>query len=73
MKVDIKNTLADGFKGERAIITPYNIRAYQSGNEITKQMYITHIGYYPDAKCHYRVREEPMKTYLFIVRKERDG
>lgn len=66
MKVDIKNTLADGFKGERAIITPYNIRAYQSGNEITKQMYITHIGYYPDAKCHYRVREEGTNENIFI-------
>lgn len=66
MKVDIKNTLADGFKGERAIITPYNIRAYQSGNEITKQMYITHIGYYPDAKFHYRVREEGTNENIFI-------
>lgn len=66
MKVDIKNTLADGFKGEKAIITPYNIRAYQSENEITKQMYITHIGYYPDAKYHYRVREEGTNEYIFI-------
>lgn len=61
-----ENTLADGFKGERAIVTPYNIRAYQAGNEITRQMYITHIGYYPDAKYHYRVREEGTSENIFI-------
>lgn len=62
----MENTLADGFKGERAIVTPYNVRAYQTGNDITKLMYITHIGYYPDAKHHYRIREEGAKENIFI-------
>ncbi|MDR2968635.1 MAG: AraC family transcriptional regulator [Tannerellaceae bacterium] len=62
----MNNPIADGFKGERAIVTPYNIRAYQSANEITKQMYITHIGYYPDAKDHYREREEGANENIFI-------
>lgn len=48
--------IADGFKGEKAIITPYNVREMQANNEITKQMYVTHIGYYPHAKYHYRQR-----------------
>ena len=65
-KIDIENTLADGFKGERAIVTPYNVRTYQAGNTITKQLYVTHIGYYPDAKHHYRVREEGAKENIFI-------
>lgn len=62
----MENTLADGFKGERAIVTPYNIRAYQAENKITRQMYITHIGYYPEAKYHYRVREEGAGENIFI-------
>jgi AraC-like DNA-binding protein len=49
-------TIADGFKGEKAIITPYNVRELQAGNEITRQLYVTHIGYYPSAKYHYRER-----------------
>ncbi|KAA6328405.1 Arabinose operon regulatory protein [termite gut metagenome] len=49
-------TIADGFKGEKAIVTPYNIRELQAKNEITRQLYITHIGYYPNAKYHYRER-----------------
>jgi AraC-like DNA-binding protein len=49
-------TIADGFKGEKAIVTPYNIRELQAGNEIARQLYATHIGYYPHAKYHYRER-----------------
>jgi len=62
----MKNALADGFKGERAIVTPYSVRLYQKDNEITKQMYVTHIGYYPDAKFHYRERLSGAKENIFI-------
>ena len=58
--------IADGFKGEKAIITPYNIRKYQSKNPVTKQLYVTHIGYYPDAKHHYRERDEGTTENVFI-------
>ena len=60
------NVLPDGFKGEKAIVTPYNVRLYQATNEITRQMYITHIGFYPDAKYHYRERNEGSKENIFI-------
>lgn len=62
----MENTLANGFKGERAIVTPYSIRKYQAENDITKQMYLTHIGYYPDAKFHFREREEGANENIFI-------
>ena len=58
--------IADGFKGEKAIITPYNIRNYQADNEITKQLYITHIGYYPNAKYHFRERPTGANEHVFI-------
>lgn len=62
----MENTVAEGFRGERAIVTPYNIRNYQADNEITKQLYITHIGYYPDARFHYRERSEGTDENIFI-------
>ncbi|NDW08572.1 AraC family transcriptional regulator [Dysgonomonas sp. 520] len=58
--------IADGFKGEKAIVTPYNIRHYQAGNKITRQMYITHIGYYPKAKFHFRERSQGTNEFVFI-------
>jgi len=58
--------IAEGFKGERAIVTPYNIREYQSRNDITKLLYVTHIGYYPEAKHHYRKREQGANENILI-------
>jgi AraC-like DNA-binding protein/mannose-6-phosphate isomerase-like protein (cupin superfamily) len=50
--------IADGFKGERAIVLPYTIRNFHNNNELTKSLYITHIGYYPNAKNHFRKRSK---------------
>ena len=58
--------IAEGFKGEKAIITPYNIRNYQANNPVTKQLYITHIGYYPKAQYHFRERINGTPENIFI-------
>lgn len=65
--------IADGFSGEKAIITPYNIRHLQAANKITKQLFITHIGYYPHAKHHYRERPEGCNENVLIYCKEGKG
>jgi AraC-like DNA-binding protein len=65
--------IAEGFRGEKAIITPYNIRNLQSNNPITKQLYITHIGYYPNAKFHFRERPSGTQEYVFIYCEEGKG
>ncbi len=49
--------MGEGFKGEKAIVTPYGIRRMQEQNPITRQLFVTHIGYYPDARSHYRERD----------------
>src|SRR5690606_41988176 len=64
---------ADGFKGEKAIITPYVIRDIQAANPITKQLYVTHIGYYPNARYHYRERREGMTEYVLIYCEKGSG
>ena len=65
--------IAEGFKGEKAIITPYSIREYQAQNAVTKQMFVTHIGYYPNAKFHFRERKEGTNENIFIYCEEGDG
>ena len=65
--------IADGFKGEKSIVTPYNIRELQSKNKITKQLYITHIGYYPHAKHHYRQRVKGTNEYILIYCEQGKG
>lgn len=63
----MKTQKAEGFKGEKAIITPYNIRTWQAQNKITAQLYITHIGYYPNALNHYRYRENGAPENILIL------
>ncbi len=58
--------IAEGFKGEKAIVTPYNIREYQRRNEITCRFFVTHIGYYPLAKNHLRVRKGGANENILI-------
>lgn len=58
--------MAEGFKGEKAIVTPYSIRHMQEQNPITRQLFVTHIGYYPDARSHYREREEGCPENVLI-------
>ena len=65
--------IADGFKGEKAIITPYNIRNYQASNPVTKQLYITHIGYYPKAQYHFRERTNGTAENIFIYCEDGSG
>ncbi|WP_026729942.1 AraC family transcriptional regulator [Flavobacterium denitrificans] len=58
--------IADGFKGERAIVVPYSIRNFQSENELTKNLFVTHIGYYPNAKYHFRKRSKGALENILI-------
>ena len=65
--------VAEGFKGEKAIVTPYNIRNLQRENNITKQLFVSHIGYYPRAQFHFREREQGTNENVFIYCEEGCG
>lgn len=65
--------IADGFSGEKAIITPYSIREMQRKNEITRQLFVTHIGYYPNAEHHFIEREEGTPEYILVYCLQGEG
>ena len=58
--------VADCFRGEKIIVTPYNIRQLQAENQITRQMFITHIGYYPYTQNHKRERMDGCNENILI-------
>ena len=58
--------LADGFTGEKAIKLPHHVYNYLSNNTVTRQLYITWIGYYPNAKYHYRERSQGANENILI-------
>ncbi len=65
--------IAEGFKGEKAIVTPYNVRHLQMENEITRQLFVSHIGYYPKAKFHFRERKEGTNENIIIYCEDGKG
>lgn len=55
-----------GFEGQRSIIIPDYIVQDIKKAPISSQLFITDIGYYPDARFHQRTRENGCKQYILI-------
>lgn len=62
-----------GFLGQKMIVLPNAIQNRLQQNSITKQFYITDIGYYPKAKGHFINRKKGSKEYIFIYNVEGRG
>lgn len=58
--------LQEGFKGERYIYLPANIVSIMQKHPLLSDLYITHIGFFPEAKYHYRERPEGGEQNIFI-------
>lgn len=58
--------IKDGFKGERYLVLPNAIIQSIEDNPLASVLYITDIGYYPNAKFHYRRRDVPIREYVLI-------
>lgn len=58
--------LKDGFKGERSLVLPKAIINLITQDPLASLVYITDIGYYPNARHHFRIRETPIPQYVFI-------
>jgi AraC-like DNA-binding protein len=57
----------DGFQGQRAIIIPSPILASVcETNPVIGLLYVTDIGYYPNAKHHYRQRPRGSRQHILI-------
>jgi AraC-like DNA-binding protein len=56
----------EGFKDQKAIILPKYIQEEIQTNSVTKLLFVTDIGYYPDAQYHYRDRPEGSAQNILI-------
>jgi AraC-like DNA-binding protein/uncharacterized RmlC-like cupin family protein len=64
----------EGFDGQRAIIVPAKIISQQcTGNTLIRDAYITDIGYYPQARYHYRKRTNGIDQNILIYCIEGSG
>lgn len=46
----------DNFPGQKMIVLPEKVISYYNSNQITRDAYITDIGYFPEARDHFRMR-----------------
>lgn len=57
----------EGFEGQKAIVIPRNILSTRCAkNPVISSLYITDIGYYPNAKFHYRTRQAGADQHILI-------
>jgi AraC-like DNA-binding protein len=64
----------EGFKGQKAVVIPRKIlNSRCAGNELISTLYLTDIGYYPNAKFHYRERAHGADQHILIYCHEGRG
>jgi len=63
----------EGFKGQKAIILPQAVLHELRANAITKLLYITDMGFYPNAHYHYRERSAGSDQHILIYCTEGKG
>jgi AraC-like DNA-binding protein/mannose-6-phosphate isomerase-like protein (cupin superfamily) len=63
---NMRTLIPSGFVGEMEIVIPDAVVAKMKECAITRQLSVTHIGFYPHAKDHYRERENGAEQYVFI-------
>lgn len=66
--------IKSGFSGERAVILPVSIIEEFKTTPLGKQLFITDIGFYPNASCHFRQRKaEEANQFILIYCVDGDG
>lgn len=63
----------EGFFGQKMIVIPKNIKRSIKNDKTISHLYLTDIGYYPNAKNHFRKRENGAPEYILIYCVEGHG
>ncbi|WP_299434905.1 AraC family transcriptional regulator [uncultured Maribacter sp.] len=58
--------IKEGFLGQRMNALPKSVVNIAKTNQITKNFYISDLGYYPMANNHHRLRKKGAKQFIFI-------
>lgn len=56
----------DGFQGEQSVILPPMVVEMAERDELVSTLFVTDIGYYPNATNHYRERKKAIDQYVLI-------
>lgn len=65
-QLNTKKRIKEGFIGQRMIVLPPNIKRKITTNPLSKNFYLTAIGFYPKASLHDRVRKNGSSQYILL-------
>jgi AraC-like DNA-binding protein len=63
----------DGFQGERKVVLPPMIVEMERNDSLVSSLYVTDIGYFPQAAHHFCERKDPIGQYVLIYCVEGSG
>lgn len=63
----------EGFTNQKAIVLPKTIKEILEQDSLTRLLYVTDIGYYPNATAHYRIRKYGSRQNILIYCTEGEG
>ena len=66
MTEPIRSTKPDGFLGERMTVFPSDTIAKYAKNIFVKRLFLTDVGYFPDAKGHFVNRPAGAEEYIYF-------
>lgn len=69
----INKKIREGFLGQKMIVLPPNIKKLVVGNSLTRNLYLTAIGYYPKATHHDRERKHGINEYILLYCADGEG
>lgn len=58
--------IKDGFQGERSVVLPQSVIQEMENHPLSAILHPTDIGYYPQARYHFRERPEPIAQHVLI-------
>ncbi|WP_123041078.1 AraC family transcriptional regulator [Cohnella candidum] len=65
--------IPEGFDSQRLFIQPEYMQNELQTHELTRSFYVSDIGYFPQARFHYRERHEGCDSHIFIYCVEGEG
>ena len=63
----------DGFKDEQYFIIPTESFGNYAEHPLVKSLYLTDVGFFPNAKNHYKEREDGIEEYILIYCADGEG
>ncbi|MDQ0877824.1 AraC-like DNA-binding protein/mannose-6-phosphate isomerase-like protein (cupin superfamily) [Paenibacillus sp. V4I3] len=63
----------EGFEEQKLFVLPDYMQTELSSSELTRDLFISDIGFFPNARHHYRERREGSSSYIFIFCSDGEG